>query len=553
MKGDSKETLILLFFNAPISFHLLFSFFNVSSTLLANFFFSIYDHLIPIRSTCNDDDAGYHAFRHEEEHDHQYASQKKMVMDSSVLICSCSRKRIIWWLISFMVENPSYLYLSRVPKKEQVVFYEVSAARRKLFSKKMALMKLKNIIFTNISLKKILKKTELIIMEEEHSPEYFSPPEDSDEEASELDVAVDIHHQEEELSLLKDSDANSATTTMVFISTDPSENGYITPVQIDLNNSGPVPNDDTSSEEERDGKESKAVKNTMETKLLEDGKFFVLQPKKIQKNMLIDVKNSSEWRSSVNYRVSGTGDDPFSTSSRRSCPTWESYTVFRKYDEEMLFLDRISAQKLSETESLRAIEACPRSISQEIVHKLTTKNKPNTTSSANLKICLTWEALNWNYKNYQRLKATYNPIPGFITTVYIENEPYEHGRRPEIYARIRNSAPKLLQVPEFRESEEDNNKEAGFANMTVSSIKFSRVMEDAIRTFMKFLKKEDKEKPCDIFKAFFSKETLTNRLKTCVAGKCIRKRKLKEEEEMEILMSLIDLKVIVGFTNDRNK
>ena len=60
-------------------------------------------------------------------------------------------------------------------------------------------------------------------------------------------------------------------------------------------------------------------------------------------------KSSSEWRSSnINYRDSGT-DDPFSSSSRRSCPKWESYTVFQKYDEEMLFLDRISAQKLHET------------------------------------------------------------------------------------------------------------------------------------------------------------------------------------------------------------
>lgn len=59
-------------------------------------------------------------------------------------------------------------------------------------------------------------------------------------------------------------------------------------------------------------------------------------------------KDSSEWRSSINCRDSGT-DDPFSSSSRRSCPKWESYTVFQKYDEEMLFLDRISAQKLHET------------------------------------------------------------------------------------------------------------------------------------------------------------------------------------------------------------
>lgn len=64
-------------------------------------------------------------------------------------------------------------------------------------------------------------------------------------------------------------------------------------------------------------------------------------------NMGSTSKDSSEWRSSI-VRDSAT-EDPFSSSSRRSCPKWESYAVFQKYDEEMLFLDRISAQKLSET------------------------------------------------------------------------------------------------------------------------------------------------------------------------------------------------------------
>lgn len=48
-------------------------------------------------------------------------------------------------------------------------------------------------------------------------------------------------------------------------------------------------------------------------------------------------------------RDSAITDDPFSSSSRRSCPKWESYAVYQKYDEEMMFLDRISAQKLHET------------------------------------------------------------------------------------------------------------------------------------------------------------------------------------------------------------
>lgn len=99
-----------------------------------------------------------------------------------------------------------------------------------------------------------------------------------------------------------------------------------------------------------------------------DEKFLVFAPSQLEitKKFLVDEekdheeiygdsctvgstsKSSSEWRSSINCRDSGT-DDPFSSSSRRSCPKWESYTVFQKYDEEMMFLDRISAQKLHET------------------------------------------------------------------------------------------------------------------------------------------------------------------------------------------------------------
>lgn len=58
-------------------------------------------------------------------------------------------------------------------------------------------------------------------------------------------------------------------------------------------------------------------------------------------------KSSAEWRSSTNLRDSET-EHLFSSSSRRSSSKWESYAVFRKYDEEMMFFDRISAQKLNE-------------------------------------------------------------------------------------------------------------------------------------------------------------------------------------------------------------
>uniref|UniRef100_A0A5B7BZN7 Ribosomal protein L34Ae n=1 Tax=Davidia involucrata TaxID=16924 RepID=A0A5B7BZN7_DAVIN len=373
--------------------------------------------------------------------------------------------------------------------------------------------------------------------------------------------------------------------------------GLTSPIIINLNQSGSVINDETSNEKCDDENEK------TETDFTRDEKFLIFAPPKLERKKINEVheekdneeifgdsctvgstsKSSSEWRSSINYRDSGT-EDPFSSSSRRSCPKWESYTVFQKYDEEMLFLDRISAQKLHETESLRSIQACPRSISERIVYKLTTKNKKSSDFKQNpyqelegayvAQICLTWEALNWNYKYFQRLRASRRESdPGCPAHIaqqfqqlqvllqrYIENEPYEHGRRPEVYARMRILAPKLLQVPEYRDSD-DETKEEGFRSR-ISSVSFLLIMEESIRTFMNFLK-ADRESHCQILAACFRRNRRgsidptrlllmkkVNKKKQLKlkdlrrAGKCLRKRRLKEEEEMEILMALIDIKVV---------
>ncbi|XP_073316962.1 uncharacterized protein [Primulina huaijiensis] len=338
---------------------------------------------------------------------------------------------------------------------------------------------------------------------------------------------------------------------------------------------------------------------TKELNFRQEEDFLVFQPSKSEGKKLVQEndegeifgdtftigstsKDSSEWRSSINC---GT-DDPFSSSSRRSCPKWESYTLFQKYDEEMLFLDRISVQKLHETESLRSIQACPRSISERIVHKLGTINKKSSRYRHNpyqeleaayvAQICLTWEALNWNYKYFQRIRASrreHDPgCPAYIAQQfqqfqvllqrYIENEPYEYGRRPEIYARIRSLTPKLLQVPEYRDSDQDDKREAGSNGSRIPSISFLHIMKESIRTFMNFMK-QDRRNHCQILAAFFSRKrsgsadsTLLHLLKRVNkkkkaklndlrrSGKCLRKRRLREEEELEILIALIDLKVV---------
>jgi hypothetical protein len=58
-------------------------------------------------------------------------------------------------------------------------------------------------------------------------------------------------------------------------------------------------------------------------------------------------KSSVEWQSSAVAKDAYS--DLFSSSSRRSSARWESYTLFRKYDEDMVYFHRVGAQKLTET------------------------------------------------------------------------------------------------------------------------------------------------------------------------------------------------------------
>jgi len=78
-------------------------------------------------------------------------------------------------------------------------------------------------------------------------------------------------------------------------------------------------------------------------------------------------------------------------------------------------------------------------------------------------ICLTWEALHcqyshmsykisWQHENptcYSRSAQEFQQFQVLLQR-FIENEPFEQGPRPEIYARSRNTLPKLLQVPNIR-------------------------------------------------------------------------------------------------------
>ncbi|KAL2625970.1 hypothetical protein GLYMA_07G091900v4 [Glycine max] len=549
MPCSKEEALVRLFYNASSSFHLLFLFLFSSSVLLIKFInfigsFNIFqrDHYEYVSSEYDEE---------EEEAEEEIQESFSYVHDS--------------------IES-DHLVADIICGGETLLFVHNNKPQRILSSS------------------------------EEFSSPRDSLIEDSEENCSTESLSfhksplVSDFENEQDAEEFPAEDADSVPNSV------PAESRPTSSITLNLYKSDLVGSDNNYDE---DHVEIGVIENkkVQEESLARDERFFAYAPTQLEAKKLIveekdyeeiygdsctvgsTSKSSSEWRSSINCRDSGT-EDPFSSSSRRSCPKWESYTVFQKYDEEMSFLDRISAQKLHETESLRSIKVSPRSISDRIVFKFSSMNKKPGDMRHNpyhdleaayvAQTCLTWEALNWNYKNFQSKRDSrgHDVDVGCPATIaqrfqqfqvllqrYVENEPYEHGRRPEIYARVRHLAPKLLLVPEYRESDDDQRDDNGI-HSKISSASFLVIMEDGIRTFMSFLK-ADKEKPCQILAACFRRNrkplvdpTLLRLIKKVNqkkkmkvkdlrrSRKCLRKRKLKGEEEMEILMALIDLKVV---------
>lgn len=90
-------------------------------------------------------------------------------------------------------------------------------------------------------------------------------------------------------------------------------------------------------------------------------------------------------------------------------------------------------------------------------------------------LCLTWEALHCQYTQLSRKISCQPENPTcynlsaqqfqqfqVLLQRFIENEPFEHGLRPEIYCRTRKSLPKLLQVPNIQgKSHVNTNEQCG--------------------------------------------------------------------------------------------
>lgn len=582
----SKETIVRLFYNASSSFQLLFLFFYLTSIFLSKFL--IFISAIPFLP------------RNDEEYEYATVSDEEEEEEEDVEVED---------------ENEGYYY-DDSPEKDHLVADIIGDGEDLCFLHTSATSSCQNsVVFDEEIMNDPLERAAVEEEEEEERSggssddlSFHSPPESESEENNNQEnhpVEEDDDEDMDTMSLAGGS--KSASTSFRYEMNTPALTTRAKSACTSFRYVGDEPSlrvtkkiafvlDDDKIEEKY-----RETGKKLESNLTQVDKFLNLAPlnsvttkfeleEKDKEEIFGDTntvgstsKSSSEWRSSINCR--DPSYDPFSSSSRRSCPKWESYTVFQKYDEEMLFLDRISAQKLQETESFRSSVTCHSSISEKIIHKLASRNKKTSYIYQNsyheleaayvAQICLTWEALNWNYKYFHQLRALRRDsdigCPAYVAQQfqqfqvllqrYIENEPFENGRRPVVYARMRSLAPKLLQVPEYRDS--DDEKKDEYLGSRISSDSFLVIMEEAIKTFMNFLK-ADKENHFHIFTDLFriknprtsvdptlllllKKVNHKKKLKLrdlSRSRKCLRKRRSKQENEMEVLMAQIDLKVV---------
>lgn len=287
---------------------------------------------------------------------------------------------------------------------------------------------------------------------------------------------------------------------------------------------------------------------------------------------------------------------------------WSGFAeVYDKYCERMLLFDRISAQQLNDIGPYISSTPSPRSrntgpqISSTLSPRFTSKKLTSPLRCLSLKkieepgdeieqlqelpnsplqdlevayaahICLTWELLHCQYTHLSQKisvepenSCTYNysaqQFQQFQVLLqrFVENEPFEKGLRPEIYAQTRKSLPKLLHVPIVQGSDNKEVKEEE-SDLKVLAPDLIKTIESSILTFHLFLRM-DKRKSGGVRDLFGGQTQLATPLQQVQSALKQKEIKLKElrkkrkgwkkkswpttEEDVELLLGLIDVKIL---------
>lgn len=271
---------------------------------------------------------------------------------------------------------------------------------------------------------------------------------------------------------------------------------------------------------------------------------------------------------------------------------WSGFdAVYDKYCERMLFYDHLRDQQLREFVShVPSSTPSPRSASKKLASpfrclsmkkmdepddEIEHLHQPGFNPYHDLEtayvahLCLTWEVLHCQYTQLMQkisgqpeASTIYNhsaqQFQQFLVLLqrFIENEPFEHGSRPEVYARTRNSLSKLLQVPKVQGSDQKKSEEDEILVLAPDLIK---IIESSILAFRKFLK-TDNRKTSSVRHLLGSQNQLATPLqqiqssleKKAMKMKDLRKRRKNTKNhswpstpgDVDLLLGQIDVKVM---------
>ncbi|KAL8098728.1 hypothetical protein AgCh_031461 [Apium graveolens] len=287
---------------------------------------------------------------------------------------------------------------------------------------------------------------------------------------------------------------------------------------------------------------------------------------------------------------------------------WSGFAeVYDKYCERMLVFDRLSAQQLNDIGSQFSSTPSPRSrntgpqISSTPSPRFTSKKLASPLRCLSLKkieepgdeieqlqelpnsplqdlevayaahICLTWELLHCQYTHLSQKislepenSCTYNysaqQFQQFQVLLqrFVENEPFQQGLRPEVYAQTRKSLPKLLHVPIVQGSDIKEVKEEE-SHLKVLAPDLIKTIESSILTFHLFLKMDKRKSGGvrDLFGGQTQLPTPLQQVQSSLKQKEIRLKELRKkrkgwkkkswpatEEDVELLLGLIDVKIL---------
>lgn len=272
---------------------------------------------------------------------------------------------------------------------------------------------------------------------------------------------------------------------------------------------------------------------------------------------------------------------------------WSGFKeVYDKYCERMLLFDRLSAQQLNDIGPQISLTPSPRFTSKKLTSPLRClslkkieepgdemeqlQELPNSPFqdlevAYAAHICLTWELLHCQYTHLSQKisvepenSCTYNysaqQFQQFQVLLqrFVENEPFEQGLRPEIYAQTRKSLPKLLHVPIVQGSDKKEVKDEE-SDLKVLAPDLIKTIESSILTFHLFLKM-DKRKSGGVRDLFGGQTQLATPLQQVQSSLKQKEIKMKElrkkrkgwkkkswpaaEEDVELLLGLIDVRIL---------